>query len=249
MPAGRPITAARCGRASPPPGCAAPASGTAAPCWRGPAAGASCRGSTAKPIWEKPEPCPATFASPARSSAPSSAARTGPATLARLIALLEAAAAEGAELVVFPELALTTFFPRWWMDGADPELAGYFETAMPNPHRAAAVRPGARAADRLLPRLCRADAGGPALQHRHHRGAGRQHPRQVPQGAPAGLARVPPGAAVPAAREALLRIRRHGLPGLPRAARSGTRRCSACWSATTGAGRRPGGCWGCRGWS
>ena len=44
-------------------------------------------------------------------------------TLARLIALLEAAAAEGAELVVFPELALTTFFPRWWMDAADPELA------------------------------------------------------------------------------------------------------------------------------
>lgn len=55
-------------------------------------------------------------------------------TLARLIALMEAAAAEGAELVVFPELALTTFFPRWWMDGADPELAGYFETSMPNPN-------------------------------------------------------------------------------------------------------------------
>ena len=56
------------------------------------------------------------------------------ATLARLIALMEAAAAEGAELVVFPELALTTFFPRWWMDGADPELADYFETSMPNPN-------------------------------------------------------------------------------------------------------------------
>ena len=31
----------------------------------------------------------------------------------RLIALLEEAASRGAELVVFPELALTTFFPRW----------------------------------------------------------------------------------------------------------------------------------------
>jgi len=56
-----------------------------------------------------------------------------PATLARLIALLEAAAAAGARLVVFPELALTTFFPRWPMDRSDPELLGCFETAMPNP--------------------------------------------------------------------------------------------------------------------
>lgn len=54
-------------------------------------------------------------------------------TLDRLIALLEQAAAEGAKLVVFPELALTTFFPRWPMDRDDPELLGGFETAMPNP--------------------------------------------------------------------------------------------------------------------
>ncbi|CAN5474835.1 N-carbamoyl-D-amino-acid hydrolase [soil metagenome] len=55
------------------------------------------------------------------------------ATLARLIALLEQAAAQGAELVVFPELAFTTFFPRWPMDRDGPELLGSFETAMPNP--------------------------------------------------------------------------------------------------------------------
>jgi len=69
-------------------------------------------------------------------------AQTGPiqradsraATLARLIALLEQAAAAGAKLVVFPELALTTFFPRWPMDANDPELLGCFETAMPNPN-------------------------------------------------------------------------------------------------------------------
>ncbi len=52
-------------------------------------------------------------------------------TLARMIALLDGAAASGAKLVVFPELAFTTFFPRWLLDGA--ELDGFFERAMPNP--------------------------------------------------------------------------------------------------------------------
>ncbi|MBX9595192.1 MAG: N-carbamoyl-D-amino-acid hydrolase [Roseomonas sp.] len=55
------------------------------------------------------------------------------ATLARLVALLEAAAAKGAKLVVFPELAFTTFFPRWPMERDAPELLGSFEAAMPNP--------------------------------------------------------------------------------------------------------------------
>ena len=53
------------------------------------------------------------------------------AILARMIALLEAAADQGATLVVFPELAFTTFFPRWLMEGA--ELDSYYERAMPNP--------------------------------------------------------------------------------------------------------------------
>ncbi|PTX46246.1 hypothetical protein C8N44_11729 [Allosediminivita pacifica] len=51
--------------------------------------------------------------------------------LARMIALLEQAAAEGAQLVVFPELAFTTFFPRWLLD--EDELETYFEAEMPNP--------------------------------------------------------------------------------------------------------------------
>lgn len=54
-------------------------------------------------------------------------------TLARMVALLEGAAAQGARLVVFPELAFTTFFPRWPMERDAPELLGCFETAMPNP--------------------------------------------------------------------------------------------------------------------
>ena len=36
--------------------------------------------------------------------------------LHHLIALLETAAGEGAKLVVFPELALSTFFPRWLIE-------------------------------------------------------------------------------------------------------------------------------------
>ena len=51
--------------------------------------------------------------------------------MVRLVALLEQAAAKGAQLVVFPELAFTTFFPRWEMAGS--ELDGYFERTMPNP--------------------------------------------------------------------------------------------------------------------
>lgn len=52
-------------------------------------------------------------------------------TLERMLALLEGAAARGARLVVFPELAFTTFFPRWMLDPAELDL--YFERAMPNP--------------------------------------------------------------------------------------------------------------------
>jgi predicted amidohydrolase len=51
--------------------------------------------------------------------------------VARMIALLREAAGRGAKLVVFPELALTSFFPRWWMeDAADVER--WFETEMPS---------------------------------------------------------------------------------------------------------------------
>ncbi len=50
----------------------------------------------------------------------------------RLIALLQQAASQGAQLVAFPELALTTFFPRWWFaDQAD--IDAFFETEMPGP--------------------------------------------------------------------------------------------------------------------
>ena len=49
----------------------------------------------------------------------------------RLIVLLQQAHRMGAELVVFPELALTTFFPRWFVDDIS-EADHWYERAMPN---------------------------------------------------------------------------------------------------------------------
>ncbi|MEM7222604.1 MAG: N-carbamoyl-D-amino-acid hydrolase [Pseudomonadota bacterium] len=54
------------------------------------------------------------------------------AVVARMIALLDQAAAKGCDLVVYPELALTTFFPRWLMED-QAEIDAYFEREMPGP--------------------------------------------------------------------------------------------------------------------
>ena len=51
----------------------------------------------------------------------------------RLIVLMREANAEDCGLVVFPELALTTFFPRWYLDDDPQELDSYYETQMPGP--------------------------------------------------------------------------------------------------------------------
>ncbi|MHA1566001.1 MAG: N-carbamoyl-D-amino-acid hydrolase [Alphaproteobacteria bacterium] len=53
-------------------------------------------------------------------------------TVARLCAMMRQAKQGGAELVVFPELALTTFFPRWYFED-QAEIDGFFEREMPNP--------------------------------------------------------------------------------------------------------------------
>ncbi|MEM8570328.1 MAG: N-carbamoyl-D-amino-acid hydrolase [Pseudomonadota bacterium] len=51
--------------------------------------------------------------------------------VARMCALMRDAHARGARIVVFPELALTTFFPRWWPE-TQAEIERWFETDMPN---------------------------------------------------------------------------------------------------------------------
>ncbi|MFI0846454.1 N-carbamoyl-D-amino-acid hydrolase [Mesorhizobium sp. IMUNJ 23232] len=53
-------------------------------------------------------------------------------TVRRLIALMREAKGRGAELVVFTELALTTFFPRWLIED-EAELDCFYEKEMPGP--------------------------------------------------------------------------------------------------------------------
>jgi predicted amidohydrolase len=53
------------------------------------------------------------------------------AVVKRMIALMDEAKARGADLIVYPELALTTFFPRWYMED-QAEVDAWFEREMPN---------------------------------------------------------------------------------------------------------------------
>ncbi|HEV2675130.1 MAG TPA: N-carbamoyl-D-amino-acid hydrolase [Aliidongia sp.] len=49
----------------------------------------------------------------------------------RMLILMDEAKQAGADLIVFPELALTTFFPRWYMEDS-AEIDSWFEREMPN---------------------------------------------------------------------------------------------------------------------
>lgn len=53
------------------------------------------------------------------------------AVVIRMIALMEEAVAKGAKMIVYPELALTTFFPRWYMPDWN-EVDTWFEQEMPS---------------------------------------------------------------------------------------------------------------------
>ena len=53
--------------------------------------------------------------------------------VARMLALMDQAKAAGADLIVYPELALTTFFPRWYHEDR-VEADEWFEPSMPNPN-------------------------------------------------------------------------------------------------------------------
>jgi predicted amidohydrolase len=61
----------------------------------------------------------------------------------RLVGLLRQAAERGCDLVVFPELALTTFFPRWPMSD-QLEIDSFFDREMPGPETAPLFREAAR---------------------------------------------------------------------------------------------------------
>ncbi len=50
----------------------------------------------------------------------------------RMLELMHTAKDKGCDLVVFPELALTTFFPRWYFEDQN-EIDAFFEQQMPGP--------------------------------------------------------------------------------------------------------------------
>ena len=49
----------------------------------------------------------------------------------RMMELMRDAKSRGVDLIVYPEMALTTFFPRWWIEDAE-ELDSYYEKEMPS---------------------------------------------------------------------------------------------------------------------
>ena len=51
----------------------------------------------------------------------------------RLVEMLREAASMGAKFVVFPELAFTTFFPRYWYEDEAEAEKKFFERSMPSP--------------------------------------------------------------------------------------------------------------------
>src|SRR6185436_1377973 len=57
---------------------------------------------------------------------------TRTAAVKRLVNLLREAHSMGAKFVVFPELAFTTFFPRWWMDDQADVDSRFFEKELPS---------------------------------------------------------------------------------------------------------------------
>ena len=74
---------------------------------------------------------------------PIARAETRAQTVTRLLTLLRRAKGFGAQLVVFPELALTTFFPRWFMSDSR-EIDSFFEKEMPGPETAVLFETAAR---------------------------------------------------------------------------------------------------------
>ena len=52
--------------------------------------------------------------------------------VSRLVELMRQAHGMGAKFVVFPELAFTTFFPRWWMENQEEVDARFFEKSIPS---------------------------------------------------------------------------------------------------------------------
>ena len=148
---------------------------------------------------------------------------------------------QGATSWSITELALTTFFPRWYMTD-QAEVDAWFEREMPN----AATRPlFERAAEhqhRHVVRLCGADRRRPSLQHR--RSWSSATARSSASTARCICRAIP--SSIRSARSSTWRSATSS-PAISasRLARASAA-SSACASATTGAGRRPIASWDCR---
>ena len=64
--------------------------------------------------------------------------------VARMVELVRQASEHGCDVVAFPELALTTFFPRWFMED-QAEIDSFFEREMPGPETRALFEAASKA--------------------------------------------------------------------------------------------------------
>ena len=130
-----------------------------------------------------------------------------------MLDLLRQAGEHKCNLVVFPELALTTFFPRWWMTDQE-EIDSFFEREMPGNETAPLFNEAQRLGIGFSFGFAEIERRGSAV-HRFNTSILvdrlRQDRRQVPQDPPAGPRRARALARLPAPGEALLRGRRPGL--------------------------------------
>ncbi|MBN8938824.1 MAG: N-carbamoyl-D-amino-acid hydrolase [Rhizobiales bacterium] len=65
------------------------------------------------------------------------------AVVKRMLDLMREAASHRCDLIVYPELTLTTFFPRWWMESPE-EIDFFFEREMPSNETAPLFNEAAR---------------------------------------------------------------------------------------------------------
>ena len=126
----------------------------------------------------------------------------------RMLALMEQAAREDVELIAYPEMALTTYFPKRIRDDFDQ----FFETEVPPEGAAAPARAGESGADGL-PRGVLGEGRRPLLQHRaaHRRdGPARGNLQKDSSAGCHEARRLRAGVRAP-----LLRDRRYRLQGVP----------------------------------
>ena len=161
-------------------------------------------------------------------------------TVVRLIALLEGSVRAGAELVVFPEMALTTFFPRWEIAEED-EIDAFFEEAMPGRETQLlfdAARKLKVAFALGYSELTREDGAKRRFNTMDLVGPEGEDRWTLPEDARAGLRSDWLGRLHAASRATILPAGQSRLPGLRMSAGRG----SGSRSVTTGAGPRPTGC-------